>query len=111
MKFFLDENVHKGLFFFLIKLRYDVKLCPQGIIDDEVLNLSIKENRILITRDSDFLNKESKNKFHSGIILIRINPGNIKDQKTAVLNLIRLHPNFNNKIIKILSKDNFKQLQ
>jgi predicted nuclease of predicted toxin-antitoxin system len=53
MKFLLDENVHRGLYFFLSKLGHDAKLTPKTIENGEVFRLSISEQRLLITRDKD----------------------------------------------------------
>jgi len=41
MKFLLDENVHRGLFSFLIKLGYEVKLSPKAIKNGEVFRLIV----------------------------------------------------------------------
>ena len=43
MKFLLDENVHRGLFSFLVESGHDVKLSPKGIKNGQVLEISIKE--------------------------------------------------------------------
>jgi len=56
MKFLLDENVHKGLFSFLLKLGHDVKLSPKSIKNGEVFALALKEERLLVSRDEDFVN-------------------------------------------------------
>lgn len=94
MKFLLDENVHHGLFYFLIKLNHDVKLSPKGFVNGQVFGLAIEEKRILISRDEDFLNilvyPSSK---HFGIFLIRIDPGDLEAQKKAIIKLLEQFPN------------------
>ena len=56
MKFLIDENVHKGLYYYLINRGYDVKLSPKSARNGNLFSLMVIEERILITRDSDFLN-------------------------------------------------------
>ena len=114
MKFLLDENVHRRLFTFLVKLGHDVKLSPKSIKNGEVFGLSSKEERILITRDSDFLDND---KFplstHFGILLLRIRPKDIESQKLAMSKLLKEHPNaeeFNGKVVKIFSDKDFEFL-
>ncbi|MEK6873642.1 MAG: DUF5615 family PIN-like protein [Nanoarchaeota archaeon] len=73
MKFLLDENVHRDISYFLKDLGHDVLLCPKGIENGEVFNLAIKEKRILITRDADFLETYVyPRENHFGILLMRI---------------------------------------
>ena len=55
MKFLLDENIHKGLFQFLQNEGYDVKFSPKSIDDQEVFAIAVKEKRVLLSRDADFI--------------------------------------------------------
>ncbi len=76
MKFLIDENVDFRVFNELRKSGLDVKSIvkerKQGLNDKEVLNLSTKEKRILITHDKDFENHPYfQNIKHKGIILLR----------------------------------------
>jgi predicted nuclease of predicted toxin-antitoxin system len=103
MKFLIDENVHRGLFFFLKEKGYDVKLCPKGITNGAVFRFSLDENRILITRDSDFLKNELVSSKHSGIIILRISPEDLESQKLSVLELLKNTDNFEGKIICLFS--------
>ena len=48
MKFLVDENVHRGLLLFLIKLGYDVKLSPKTIKNGQVFKMAADEERVLI---------------------------------------------------------------
>lgn len=89
MRFLLDENVHRGLFSFLVKLGHNVKLSPKGIRNGEVFGSAIKEERFLITRDADFLDSSlypvSK---LIGVILLRVPPGDLEAQKRAISKLL-----------------------
>ncbi len=89
MKFLLDENVHIGLLSFLIGLGYDIKIPQKGIRNGEILKLCIEEKRILITRDSDFLDSALyPNIKNNGVILLRIPSENLKEQEESLSRLI-----------------------
>lgn len=92
MKLLLDENVHRGLYRFLSDLGHDVKLPPKSSSNSIVLNIAIKEERILITRDMDFLSPKYSSLNHFGIIVIRINPRDLEKQKEALLELLKNLP-------------------
>jgi len=106
MKFLIDENVHKGLFFFLKDKGYDVKLCPKGIMNGEVFRLSLNEERALITRDSDFVKNKLFSDKHSGIIVIRISAEDLESQKSSILKLLESSNDIKGKVI-LLSPDQF----
>ena len=114
MKLLLDENVHRGLFSFLAKLGHDAKLSPKGVVNGKVFELAIKEESILISRDSDFIDKpEFASSKHFGIILLRIKPRDLESQKRAVSKLLDKFSNaeeFNGKVIKILPDETFEFL-
>jgi len=93
MKFLFDENVHRGLFSFLIKLGHNVRLSPRSVGNSQIFNLAIEEERILISRDAHFLNSSlyppSK---HFGIWLLRIPPRDLETQKKSVSDLLKRFP-------------------
>ena len=107
MKFLLDENVHKGLFSFLSKLGHDVKLSPKTISNGEVFKLALSEQRLLITRDADFLDNPLISSKHIGIWLLRIRPKDLEAQKRAVSKLLKQYSpeELEGKVIKILPDD------
>ena len=111
MKFLFDENVHKGLFSFLSKLRHDVKLSPNGIENGEVFELTLSEQRLLITRDKHFTEVQFTSSKHFGIWLLRISPEDIETQKQTISKLLKVHSpeEFKGKVIKLLP-DDFKFL-
>ena len=111
MKFLLDENVHKGLFSFLSTLKHDVKLCPKTISNGKVFELSLSEQRLLITRDADFLDNPFISSKHLGIWLLRIPPKDLEAQKDSISKLLKQHSSkeFEGKVIKLLP-DNFEFL-
>lgn len=77
MKFLLDENVDRRLIPFLKQLGHDVKVIAQdyarSLLDQEVLAISVQEQRILITQDtSDFGELIFRHHHpHCGVILFR----------------------------------------
>jgi len=83
MKFLVDECVGSTVAKWLEKDSYDVvSICDEfpGITDDQVLQKSLNEHRILITSDKDFGEMVfKKSAQHCGIILLRLsqeNPSN-----------------------------------
>ena len=107
MKFLLDENVHKGLSSFLSKLGHDVKTSPKTISNGKVFELSLSEQRLLITRDVDFLDSPFISSKHFGIWLLRIRPRDLESQKRQISKLLkqRSPEEFEGKIIKLLPDD------
>lgn len=84
MKFLLDENVPLSIKNVIHKLGYDVKTLNDfnklGIANGEVAKIAIKEDAIIITFDSDFLNINNNLQLKSRIIYIKIHP---RDPKIA----------------------------
>lgn len=50
----MDENVRTELLRLLKQEGYNVKIPPKGASDSKLASISLKENRIFITNDSDF---------------------------------------------------------
>jgi predicted nuclease of predicted toxin-antitoxin system len=114
MKFLLDENVHHGLFRFLVKSGHDVKLSPKSIKNGKVFELAVGEERILISRDADFIDLPLYHPSgHFGIWLLRIHPRDLEAQKRATSKLLEQFPSpeeFKGKVIKILPDEKFEFL-
>ena len=111
MKFLLDENVHRGLFSFLVDLGHDVKLSPKSIKNGKVFELALKEERVLISQDADF--SAYKSSKHFGIFLLRIRPRDLETQKRAISILLKKFLNvegFRDKFVKISSDEDFEFL-
>ena len=76
MKFLTDENIDIRVFNGLKKAGFEIKDIKKesksGISDKEILDLAMKEKRILITHDKDFENHPYFQKIkHAGVILLR----------------------------------------
>ncbi len=89
MKILLDENVHRGLFSFLTESGHEVKLAPKGFKNSRLFQLAADEAMLLITRDSDFSKPPYASSKHFGIVLLRITPGDLEAQKTAISELFK----------------------
>ncbi len=74
-KFLADENVSRSLTNFLRKLGYDIKDIKEerlfGILDEEIIRLAKKEDRIIITHDKEFGNILNNPTKFTKIIIIR----------------------------------------
>ena len=97
IKFIADVNIEKVLVDFLREQGFDVLWIPDyncHMKDDELLNLANKENRILITNDTDFgefvfLQK----KLTMGIVLIRVKGQEVNKKLRSLSKLIKFYPN------------------
>lgn len=74
MKFLTDENIASSVAMELRNQKFDVKDVKEeglfGISDRDIIDLALKEKRIIITHDKDFLHIVSAS--HFGVILIRM---------------------------------------
>jgi len=89
MKFLANENIPLELVKELKNSGYDILRIDEfkkGMEDRDVLDLSFKEDRILITFDKDFGKLAVKEKTRTvGIILLRIQPKSIQYIKDRLL--------------------------
>lgn len=98
MKFLADENIPLEIVNNLKKDGLDIislsELNP-GISDEQVLHIAIKENRILITFDTDFGKLVFKNKEKTkGVILLRINSYDLSYIESILNKVIKKEINF-----------------
>lgn len=113
MRFLLDENVHSGLFSFLVKLGHDAKFSPKSMKNGKIFELSLKEERILVSRDDDFLDPTYTHSNNFGILFLRVPPKDLEQQKRALTKLLKKFPcteDFKGKTIKLLSDEEFEFL-
>lgn len=54
LRFLLDENVRIELGKWLQAQQFDVKTLPKGTADKMLCSISLKEERLLVTNDTDF---------------------------------------------------------
>ena len=84
MKFIIDAQLPYGLKLFLNEnghdaLHIDDMINKERTLDSEIIKLSIKEERIVITKDNDFLNSHIINKKPKKLLLIV--SGNIRNRE------------------------------
>lgn len=92
----MDECVGPGLVVWLSDLQHNVASIQRespGVIDPVVLQRSVEENCILITRDKDYGNLVFEQGLpHAGVILIRIPKAQTRDLIAAMIELLELYP-------------------
>ncbi len=84
MKFIVDAQLPYGIKLFLIEnghdaLHTDDMPNKERTLDSEIINLSVKEDRIVITKDNDFLDNHIINQKPKKLLLIV--SGNIKNRE------------------------------
>jgi predicted nuclease of predicted toxin-antitoxin system len=105
MKFLANENVPSTFVSELKKAGYDILRIDEirkGLKDYEVVEISFKERRILITFDKDFgqlIMKENKKVV--GVILLRIQPRSVEYIKEKFFLLLKSIKKFEGKFIVV----------
>jgi predicted nuclease of predicted toxin-antitoxin system len=95
MKFLADANIESKVVQFLRNSGYDVKWVLEDnpfLSDEDILEISYKEKRILITNDKDFgelVYKDYRNTF--SIILLRVEQNDVMVKIKIVENPITKH--------------------
>ena len=89
MKLLLDENAPRTIVEVLKNCGYDllwIKEYRRGMTDEEIVRLSMSENRIILTFDKDFGELVYRLKMNTpGVILARIANNQICKEKTLAL--------------------------
>ena len=90
MRFLLDQSAEARIGTFLLSLGYDATRVgrdyPPGLPDEEVLAIAVREQRILITNDSDFGELIFKMHHpHTGVIYLRFPLDTTSSQKIAAI--------------------------
>jgi predicted nuclease of predicted toxin-antitoxin system len=89
MRFLIDEDVDVRVIRVLKQLGHDAHRVPSGTTNGAVIRLAKQEERILITRDSDFVNPAIYPlQKHSGIVHISIHPPSIEKIGLALTRLL-----------------------
>jgi|SRR3989344_1653588 len=98
MKFIADENLGLKVPKYLQGLGFDVVSVieiAKSFPDVDILEISNKENRILITLDKDFGELVFKEELiHSGVIFLRLRNESIANKKRVLLRELRSGKNF-----------------
>jgi predicted nuclease of predicted toxin-antitoxin system len=78
LKFLIDENIPKSVSLFLIKQKCDVKLARDirtELTDKEILQIALKEKRIILSNDKDFIDLALNHKDLNIILFNFMNQG------------------------------------
>jgi len=88
LRFIVDTQLPPSLAEFLRRREFDathVINCPNGALtsDNEIISIAIKETRIIITKDSDFMDYYLLKGYPPAVLLLQV--GNIKNQELFFL--------------------------
>ena len=93
LRFHLDENVDQALAHALRRRGIDVTLPgPAGLSgasDEEHLAFALREGRVAITHDADFLRLASRGTKHAGIAFCHFGSRTVGEMLRALLVLVR----------------------
>src|SRR6266508_1254686 len=93
MRFLLDESADYPLADFLRVLGHDVTAIahdyPHALKDNEVLEIAVKEQRIVITNDRDFGELIVRRHLpHAGVILFRLSDEHLQVEEDWLLHVL-----------------------
>lgn len=95
VKFLTDENLGTRVPKFLLGQGFDVSSILEnlGIPDTEVLSISNKEDRVLITSDQDFEIFFKENLIPAGVILLKLKDESVENKKRVLLRKLKSNKN------------------
>lgn len=102
-KFLLDENVRIELYTFLTQKKFDVKLITKSSSDSQVVAISKKQRRILVTNDEDFMQYPGNEIF--SVVWLKIAQYDGASLVISFEKLLKELKTFKGKIIILTSKD------
>lgn len=102
-KFLIDENVPLPVVEILKNKGFDAELTPPRMKNSRIAELAIRESRIVVTGDKDFLALRKDLQINVKVIHVRVHP---KDP----VNIIRLIDRYIERGLKALEKTNIVQL-
>ena len=84
LRFIVDTQLPPSLAEFFRRRGFDaihVMDCPQGVLtsDKEIINIAIEQSRIIITKDSDFMDYYFLKGYPPAVLLLQL--GNIKNKE------------------------------
>lgn len=104
MKFLADEHIDLHAVKALKRLGINIVLIQEihveGYLDEEILNYGNKNERIIVTKDSDFLRLHSKGVQHAGIIFLT-KPINTSELIREIQKVLMVFENLENAVIFI----------
>ena len=107
-KFLLDENIPKAVKNFLESKGFSVRYADKGIANGKLASLSKETKSVLVSRDSDFLNRLLfPPKDFSGIMVFVIHPPRPKKLVLALSSLLSEVKSFKGKLF-IVDEEGFE---
>ena len=104
-RFLLDENIPKSVKKFIKSKNFKVEYALKGISDEKLASLARKQKRIIVSRDSDFLNTSLfPPRHYSGIIVFVIHPPKADKIVAAMTSLLSEVDNFKGKVFTVYEK-------
>lgn len=70
LKFLLDENIPHSLYRFIQSTDHDVVLVPNSATDKDIATASLKQQCVVVTKDTDFLEYTTQEIF--AVVLIEL---------------------------------------
>lgn len=114
MKFLADVNIESLIVKHLRKLNYDVKWMLEEdpfVKDEDILEISFKEKRVLLSNDKDFgelVFKENRNVF--SVILLRFPQDDVELKVEVIDNLINKYKTKIENKFTVISKNKVRFL-
>ena len=107
-KFLLDENIPRAVKRFLGSEGFSAEYAPRGIANGKLSSLSRETKSVLVSRDSDFLNRSMfPPKEFSGIIVFVIHPPTAEKLVKALSSLLAEVKEFKGKLF-IVGEEGFE---
>lgn len=101
-KFLLDENVRIELYRFLTQKKFNVKITTKSASDSQLVSISKKQRRILITNDEDFTQYPENEIF--SVVWLKIAQYDAESLITSFEKLLKELKVFKGKIILLTPK-------
>src|SRR3989344_6830147 len=107
-KFLLDENIPKSVRKLLRSEGFKAEYTPKGISNGRLASLAIKEESVIVSRDSDFLNTSLfPPKEYPGIIVFVIHPPKAEKLTSSLSSLLSEVSEFRGKLFTV-EEDGFE---
>ena len=108
-KFLLDENIRIEVKEFLKSKGFSAEYAAKGVSNGRLASLAKEKSLVLLSRDSDFLNKSAfPPKEFSGIIVFAIHPPTVEKLVRALSSLLSEVKEFKGRLF-VADEDDFEE--
>ncbi len=113
MKFLIEANMRRSVGTFLQAAGHDVRFLTgttdRDLPDDQVLELAVRENRVLLTNDRDFGTLiYQRRRAHSGVIFFRLKQESTEAYTTRLSNVVMTHHDALRRLFIIVEDDHVR---